>query len=234
MESLHSVAVVIMRELYLRPFARYSDLLRPTGLESDVFKFHLRKLVRKGIVEKLEVGKYTLTASGKELANRFDYTGGSTFRQPKMTTISILRQKNDEGYRYLFHQRSRNPYYGYWGVIGGSVLWGESFEDAARRGVRLKTGLDVDALRLSGYYRQRDFEEPRGVVLEDKLFVVFIVDAFSGELIDQSTLGLNQWRSLEDLVKEQKYFPACVEMIRRADGPLYSVEDDSRYLSGEY
>ncbi len=234
MDSLHSVAVIILRELYSKPFARYSDLMRPTGLESDVFKFHLRKLMKQGIVEKLDVGKYALTATGKELANRFDYGEGTALHQPKMTTITILRRKQGDGYEYLFHRRARNPYYGYWGVLGGAVLWGESFEAAATRGVRLRTGLQVSDLRLSGYFRQRDFDKDTGVVLEDKLFIVFIADNFIGELTEETSLGMNRWRTLEDIMGEQKYFLACIDMIRRADGPLYSIENDSRYLSDEY
>ena len=231
---LHSVAVVIMRELYIKPDARYSDLMRPTGLESDVFKFHLRRLIKQGIVEKLGVGTYALTAAGKELANRFDYPAGVAVRQPKMTTITILRREQGDGHEYLFHRRSRNPYYGYWGVLGGAVAWGESFEAAAQRGVRLRTGLDVQDLRLSGYYRQRDFDKRTGVVLEDKLFVVYIADIFTGQLVEETDLGTNRWRTLEDIMGEAKYFLACIDMIHRADGPLYSLENDSRYLSEEY
>lgn len=234
MDSLHSVAVMIIRELYLRRFAHYSDLMRPTGLESDVFKFHVRKLVKLGIIEKLETGKYALTPVGKELANRFDYDKKAATRQPKMTTITILRRKNEGTYEYLFHQRSRNPYFGYWGVLGGTVAWGESFEDAARRGVRLRTGLELKNLRLSGYYRQRDFDRQSGVVLEDKLFVVFVADQFSGELAEETEMGRNCWRTIEDIAREKKYFVACLEMIHRADGPLYFVANDSQYLSDEY
>ena len=39
---------------------------------------------------------------------------------------------------------------------------------------------------------------------------------------------------IEDIAREKKYFVACLEMIHRADGPLYFVANDSQYLSDEY
>jgi DNA-binding HxlR family transcriptional regulator len=41
---MHRFEVSILRTLRWSDTARFSDLMRPTGLSSDVFKFHLRKL----------------------------------------------------------------------------------------------------------------------------------------------------------------------------------------------
>ncbi len=214
--------------------ARYSDLMRPTGLDSDVFKFHLRKLVKQRIIEKNDNGSYCLSAAGKELANRFDYEQGVAIRQPKLTTITIIRRKNGDKQEHLFHRRARHPYFGYWGVLGGAVAWGESFETAAYRGTKLRTGLEIENPRLSGYYRQRDFDKATGVVLEDKLFVVFVVDSYSGDLQTETKYGSNRWRVPSEVASEQKHFKACLEMINRTDSALYSLADDSQYLSDEY
>ena len=46
--------------------------MRAAAMESDSFKFHIRKLVKIGYIIKAEDGLYELTAEGKALASRLD------------------------------------------------------------------------------------------------------------------------------------------------------------------
>ncbi|QQS18082.1 hypothetical protein IPL68_05580 [Candidatus Saccharibacteria bacterium] len=89
MQELPKLQVAVLRELAHNPTRRFSDMMVVTGLTSDSFKFHLRKIVEMGLAEKNKVGEYELTPEGKELANRFDYEKRTPLKQPKLTTVSF-------------------------------------------------------------------------------------------------------------------------------------------------
>ena len=52
MQELHILQTKVLRELSLHQTRRFSDMMSVTELTSDDFKFHLRKLVKLGLVLK--------------------------------------------------------------------------------------------------------------------------------------------------------------------------------------
>ncbi len=82
--DVHSAQVSIMRELLFHPSAGFAELQKPTGLDSDHFKFHINRLVELGYVEKQD-GKYALSIKGKEYANRLDTEKHEVEKQPKIS-----------------------------------------------------------------------------------------------------------------------------------------------------
>ena len=126
---MHKAQFAILYTLRHCTSARYSQLLRATDLESDTFKFHLRKLIKPGYVHKDASGHYSLTASGKEFANRLDKTQRILQEQPKISLLLVAKRENMTGEaEYLCQQRKRNPYYDFWGCISGPAVRAESFE----------------------------------------------------------------------------------------------------------
>ena len=69
--TIHPIQTRILRELLFTPFASYSYLQKDSGIVSDHFKFHLKRLVDSSYVTKTDAG-YKLTANGKEYANKLD------------------------------------------------------------------------------------------------------------------------------------------------------------------
>src|SRR5688500_20328938 len=67
--QLHRTQVSILHSLRYAESERFNALMHPTNHTSDTFKFHLRKLMKLGYIDKLENGKYQLTPQGKEYAN---------------------------------------------------------------------------------------------------------------------------------------------------------------------
>lgn len=231
--SFHPVQASILQMLRHTASARYSDLMRPSGLESDSFKFHLRSLVQRGFVQKNGTA-YTLTAQGKELANNFDDAERTVQKQPKLTLRICLSRINQVGEtEFLFQERLRNPYWGYWDTIGGPVLWGESIEDAANRELAKQTGLQATAA-VKAFYRVRDFNETTGELLEDKLFVVLSADAYEGEVTDSWPGGHNAWMTVEQLLQTGKYFASTPKMIDLLNSGLSYASEDIRYTLDDY
>src|SRR4051812_36888018 len=106
--ELHAFQISILRTLRHTRSARYTDLRIPTNLESDAFKFHLRRLVILQYVHKLDSGQYELTPKGKELANNLSKLLPHIQKQPKLSVAIIAVKYVNQIPTYLFQQRLRN------------------------------------------------------------------------------------------------------------------------------
>jgi ADP-ribose pyrophosphatase YjhB (NUDIX family)/predicted transcriptional regulator len=232
--KLHKVQARILYALRHTESARYSDLMRPTGLESDVFKFHIRNLKNLGLIEKRDDGTYTLTAKGKEFANNLDDLSRGPQKQPKLTLRVLLFRTNTKGeVEYLLQERHRNPFWGYWDPIGGPILWGESIEEAAARELEKQTGLNAE-FAVKSFYRVRDYREETSELLEDKLFVVLSATTYTGELKNEWHGGRNTWMTVAELLTTKKYFESTPKMIALLQSGLSYASDDIRYTPEQY
>jgi predicted transcriptional regulator len=209
--------------------ARYSDLQKPTGLESDVFKFHLRKLVRNGYVLK-EDSVYILTATGKEFANNLH--GNHVQKQPKLSLFLIVSRTNQNGIiEYLLQERHRNPFYGYIGCLSGPAKWGEEFETTAKEELMKQAGITA-TFKVASFKRVRD-HDPRQVLLEDKLFVILQAHIDTNVPLQEWSGGTNMWLSLEKILQMTFVFPQTVDLLRALSDAGYTSEslvyDTSHY-----
>lgn len=202
--NIHPMQTLILRELLFVPSARYSDLQKASGLDSDHFKFHLGRLVAVGYVEK--AGRsYRLTVTGKEYANKIDTDAGTLERQPKSAVILVVERTEHGTKQYVVQERLKHPYYGFWGFPSGKIRWGESILDTAKRELMEETGLTGDFIH-SGVYHERDIRPGTDEIIEDKIFHVMFCGNPSGVLLDEFPGGRNRWRTLDDTRAETKRY----------------------------
>lgn len=213
-QRLHKAQLSILDALRHTDESRFSDLMQPTGLTSDAFKFHIRKLVHAGIVEKTESGLYRLTIRGKEVANTINRETRTSRKQPKLSVVLVVSRQGPAGQtEYLVQQRLRNPYYDYRGFISGPILWGEEPEETAARECLKQAGVAAEfAVRAT--YRQRDFDQDTGVLLEDKLLTVLSAEVDTASILEDWSGGHNIWMTAADLAAQPKHFASCLEMIQ--------------------
>jgi ADP-ribose pyrophosphatase YjhB (NUDIX family) len=232
--NAHHVQMTILRHLLHVPHATYADLQRQTGLSSDHFNFHIKKLVEAGLVTKKESGVYGLSRSGKEYANRMDTDERTIEKQPKLSVALIVERKGTNGEReFLYQQRLKNPYYGFWGRLGGKVRWGETAEQAATRELLEETGLKAEfTFRL--LYGKRDFDEASGELLEHKYFLNMYTNHVTGELVERFEGGVNRWMTQEEFLKQEKRFESAYEFVELMDKGLPFFERDFHYRDDEY
>ncbi len=120
--KVHDAQMVILRELLFHPSVSFAKLQKITGMSSDHFNFHLQKLVELKLVEKVSRGTYSLSPRGKEYANKLDTDSNTVERQPKTAVIlAVERLKKDGTKEYLFQERLKQPYFGFWGFATGKV-----------------------------------------------------------------------------------------------------------------
>ena len=205
-EGLHLAQTKILRELLFMPAARFAELQKASGLESDHVKFHIKQLVKLGYINKIG-NAYQLSVIGKEYANKLDTDAGVIERQPKVAVLLVVEQYNPKTHmvEYLLQKRLKHPYFGFWGAPTGKVRWGETLLDAATRELKEETGL-TGTFEYRGIYHERVRHQETGEIIEDKLFQLMFCDRFSGKLQVKFDGGHNAWRTLEDMMLEPKKY----------------------------
>ncbi len=231
--SMHSAQILILRHLLFAPSAGFSMIQKDTGLTSDHFNFHVKKLMDDGYVSKAEK-LYKLTNKGKEYANRLDTDEKEIEKQPKVSIAITLERKGLDGSReFLFQQRKKNPYFDFWGRAGGKVRWGESVIEAADRELKEETGLEADfEYRL--LYHKRDFDRKTKKLLEDKIFLCVYATKFSGDLVESFEGGINKWMTHEEFKKQPKRFTSVDEFLELIDSGERFAEREFFYDESEY
>ena len=188
------------------PTARFAELQKASGLESDHVKFHIKQLVKLGYVNKIG-NAYQLSVIGKEYANKLDTDAGVIERQPKVAVLLVVERYNSKTHmmEYLLQKRLKHPYFGFWGAPTGKVRWGETLLDAAARELKEETGL-TGVFEYRGIYHERVRRQATGEIIEDKLFQLMFCDRFSGELQVEFDSGYNTWHTLEYMALEPKKY----------------------------
>ncbi|HSX33930.1 MAG TPA: NUDIX hydrolase [Candidatus Saccharimonadales bacterium] len=221
--QIHAAQTSILRELLFLPQAGYAELQKSTGLGSDHFNFHIARLVELGLVEKIARGKYRLSTRGKEYANRLDTDNSTIERQPKIAVVIALERKNTAGEtEYLFQERLKNPYYGFWGLPSGKIRWGETIIEAARRESLEETGLDAD-FTIAGVYHEHAKSKTEEL-LEDKVFLVVRGLKSRGTLTVDFEGGHNEWMTFEKAFKKDKRFQSFAKEVDILSGKEWAVE----------
>ncbi len=226
--KLHRAQSAILYTLQYATRARYSELQHAAAMESDVFKFHIRKLVRIGYIVKAVDGLYELTAEGKAFVSRLDKGTGREIEQPKSSMLMVVRC----GDYVLGHRRDREPFNGFWGIASAPVLRGVPLTESAARELCKQTGIEAN-FRVAGSYRVID-KNTHGNVLEDKIFAVMVADLDRLTPPHRWSGGFSEWMPVAELTKKEQLFPitaAIFEMLAagvpfREDVCVY---DDSQY-----
>ncbi len=205
MESLHIIQKQILRELIFHPNANFSDL-NISGLTNDHFSYHIRTLVKLGLVEKGEKG-YRLTIAGKKLAGKMDTDNLTLEKQPKVTMLICPEKVVDGQIFYGIQTRLKEPYYGFKGFMSGKVKFGEKIFEAAERELMEEMGITGKFQFI--YELHEMVYDKSGNMLEDKYFHAIKVKEVQGELVTDGDGCKNEW-----MTKEQFW----------ASSPLYHNE----------
>lgn len=230
--DVHTVQTSILRALLFVPHATFAELQKTTSLSSDHFTFHIKKLIAAGLVEKTDDG-YTLTPRGKEYANRMDTDENEIEKQPKVSVALIVERHNGDQREFIVQQRLKQPYYGFYGRLGGKVRWGESFEEAAARELEEETGL-IGAFTFSHIFHKRDYRKSDGNLLEDKIFVIMHCDNASGEMMKEFEGGKNFWMTQEELIAQDKIFESARDFVKLYDQGISYHAQEYTYDDSEY
>ena len=226
---LHAAQLSTLKALQHATRARFSELMRVAGMQSDIFKFHIRKLQREGLIFKDQDGMYGLTAEGKNIAGRLDRQTRRQIEQPKSSMLMIVMLKDG---RILAHKRLREPFYGFWGIASAPMLRGVPTVESARRELKKQTGIDAQ-FSVQGVHRVID-KDSRGTILEDKLFAVTV--AVLNEPVPPAPWpgGVSKWLHASELLAKKRLFPTTKATLTMLTNGESFREDVCVYSESEY
>lgn len=228
----HDAQMRILRELLMGEGKSFAELTKSSKLTSDHANYHIKQLMGAGLVEhiKKEYGRYSLTRVGKEYANNMDTDNLVIEKQPKLT-VDLAVERGDG--KFVFQERRKQPYYGYWGFPTGKIRWGESMTEAGARELMEETGLIAD-MRVVGFFHKLDYDAD-GTILEDKYLCLIHCTNPKGELITETESHANYWLTPDEYNAKANRFGIIEETIGylRDDKPFVS-EKTYTYSSDSY
>lgn len=142
----HHIQKHIIDVLMYTDVARFRDL-RPPKIDTNLFTYHLKGLIKSGIVEKLSHG-YTLSTAGLTYVDRVSTEKKTIRTQPKIITMMVIQ--NEEG-DILLQRRTKQPYINTWTLPYGKLhVEDKSAKEAATREAFEKLGLENPDLEHAG------------------------------------------------------------------------------------
>lgn len=217
---MHRLQQHILSQLIHHPHRRFADL-KPADIESNLFMYHLRQLMRAGHLAKADNGRYQLTTEGQRFVDTLSLKTLTPRAQPRIVTLLVCRNEAGE---YLFLRRKRQPLLGMVGFPYGKVHLGETIAAAAARELREKAGMSAGLVhRGDGYITIRQDGEPVSQIM----FHLFYGENPAGRLQEQTSAGEAFWAPTTAI--DDTYMPSVPGLLR-----LLSVHQDRFFVELDY
>lgn len=209
--DIHFIQKEIIKKLISTPHGlRFNELLLD-NINSDLFNYHLKVLIKRGLLEKKGI-VYALSGKGKEYVNDLDKS--NIYTEPMAQTCIIvhgIRINEKDEVEHLLCRRLVQPYYGKISRISGKVRYGEDLVSACKRKLKEKTGLRAENFKLERIYHKIGTDRD-GNVLQDVIFYIFFVKGFSGELMKRNEVEDNFWVTSKKVLNNKKDYDLFQDM----------------------
>lgn len=200
-KDIHEIQANILKELLFNNGTNFTSLNK-TGIQNDHFTFHIKHLMKQGIIEK-RGNLYFLTQEGKLFANKLDIfeLKMERFGTPSVA-VAAKKIINGKVY-YLVQERLKEPLYGYYGFLNGKIKFGELVTETAKRELFEETGLKGNPKVLSINHKLRG--PKRDHIKLDHYFFICLVNNPKG-VLKNTKEGNNYWKT-ESEIRKLKTFP---------------------------
>lgn len=143
---MHFIRKHILRTLTLKKWARFRDM-KPGSVDSNLYNYHLKELIKDGYVERREQKGYRLSPAGLRYVDHVSLESFEPRWQPKLLTKLYIQ--NEEG-AVLMWPKMKQPFIGTWSLPSGKIHYDDvTTERAAQRELSYITDKQLD-LRLLG------------------------------------------------------------------------------------
>jgi len=132
----HHIERHILGVLIYQKTARFRDM-RPPRVDTNLYSYHLTKLLKSGLVKKID-GGYTLDTAGLLYVDRLNAEKLFVRVQPKIITMLVIQNGYGD---VLMYKKRRQPFIERWTLPFGKLHSDDaSIADAAQREVKEKIG----------------------------------------------------------------------------------------------
>lgn len=206
---MHIIQKEILAKLIGAKSLRFSQL-KPVDIESNHFMYHLRALIREGLVEKKPTGEYSLTTEGKLYADQVNLKTLKVRRQPKIVTLVAVQNK--EG-NWLLYKRNHQPLINQIGFPYGKLHLGETVNEAAERELLEKTGLKCKLTHKGdGYIIMHEDGKPVSQIC----FHLFYGKNPTGNMKTETHYGKIFWSKPGEDFKTKPHMAALHDLVKLA------------------
>lgn len=221
MGDMHELERQILLKLIHTPHATFNELWSKQGA-SNTFAYHINKLESVQLIENNE-GKYKLTNEGRKLSAFIEGDTGNRAEFPTLVVIMHVRK----GDKYLCQKRLKEPFYGYWGFVGGKINFGQNIFECAKRDLFEEAGLHASDWKLKAIEQLKTFEKDT-MIFHHYTFVVETLNP-SGELKEKTHKAENAWLTLEEYKSKERFSGSWFfDHVVSADKPV--IIEAERYM----
>ncbi len=147
----HHIQRSIAHRLAFSDGLRFGEL-KPDSIDNKLFNYHLKILVRDGVVEKKDDGLYQLSADGKRLGLR-TFMGNEPLTEHAYSVLILVVRRKVDG-AWLLYTRNTHPLLHLQGFMHAVPEYDTAITDTARRQLQAMTGLIGEFTNLgSGFFR---------------------------------------------------------------------------------
>lgn len=203
--TLHHIRKHIVRILAHRKWARFRDM-KPRNIESNLYNYHLKELIKEGYVEHNPTKGYRLSPVGLRFVDHVSFDSFTPRWQPKILTKLVSINQSDQ---VLLWPKYKQPFIDKWSLPSGKVHFDDvSLEEAMKREIGYFSNQPAKDLEPAGVVEYRAF-------IEDNLVTHTIAHVFKGTINPSAVTNLRtKWVSLEQL-DELETSPGTRETIDR-------------------
>ncbi len=218
--TIQNIEKRILITLCYQPKRTFNELWKKLG-PSNKFAYHLKVLEKKSLVEKANDGKYILTLKGKKHVAYVEQKSGEHCEFPVVAVITVIMKDN----KYLMTHRTKEPFYGYWGLHGGKLRSTNYILEQANESIKTETGLTCD-VALKGLFSSKTYVNNQ-FSYHHQLFIVKATNP-KWTLLKETKKGLNKWVSSEEL-KKLNTLPNIPHLIKIATGKRFRWIEADRF-----
>lgn len=214
---------VILRKLMHKQFLSFNELWGKEGT-SNSFAYHLKVLEEDGFIKKTESG-YCLTHAGKKYAAYVEGESGTQAKFPLVGVIVVII-KDD---KVLLMKRTKEPFYGYWGFVGGKLKFTQYILECAAQEVKEETGLECD-LELKGLFSSKTYNK-KELSYNHQMFIIKGSNP-RGELLRKTREGECAWVNVSE-VSKLNIFPNVLHSIDMAQSEGFRWLEADRHQEND-
>ena len=219
---MHHIQRTILRNLMRGDSLRYRDV-KPAGVESNLFAYHLKSLMQEGYVEQTADKHYSLTVDGKRYVDTLSLESLKPRLQPKIVILLAIRDRLG---RWLLMRRKVQPLLGQVGLPYGKLHLGETVHEAAHRELFEKTGLKSELKHVGDGYVTI---EENGAPVSEIFFHMFRGTAQTDQFYEAHAAGEVFWSDLQPDWTDADYMRSMPDLMRLVEAP-----EDGRFFAEFY
>lgn len=194
---------------------KFNEIEKALKIRSNMVSYHLEKMQKEGLLKK-EDDFYFLTKKAERYLPIIKHVIGEELSPVPVMLVALINKD-----KILLIKRNKRPYQDYWSAIGGKMRMEESFEEAGKRVIKEKTGIDADFENICNVLYER--VEGKGIIKHSFMHFFTKMKTKTTEF-KMSEYGELKWFNIKDLDNE-KIIPSDLWLIKNKLGSKADIVD---------